>query len=171
MSVTGQLLDSLKTALQSASPTRTVTRNLEDFGRRDLAELEQGVFTLISRGRQPQRDETVTLNVLLVGQIAVQEGSAPSAVEEAELLMVDEIDAFMRGAQGARVMLDGGIQQSQQVDAPYGWVAARLAIGPVELAAYEDAGSLADFITYHADHRLVDGGNEPSAIDEVTLPT
>ncbi len=166
MSAIGIILEALKTALQAAAPARVVTRELRDFGDRSEVDLKQGIYTLISRGQQEMRSRREYLRVLLVGQVMVDEKAAGDALEEAELLMIDELRRFKDGVQGAQVNI-ASWQQSQQIERPHGWISAELEVGPFDFSTAADPATLGDFITFKADY-VEDG--QTLASDEVTLP-
>lgn len=185
-SAIGTLLGSMATALGAAAPGRSVTRALKDFGDRTKAELTAGVYTLLSRGQDKIDDYSEYLKVMLVGQIQLSENATPDQIEEAELLMVDEVRRFARGCQGANVSVKGW-QQSQQLEAPYGWISVDLLVGPFDLVPPLDTAVLADFITFHADTDIPpfetaaehakwleeppdQTTSKPDAEDSVTLP-
>ena len=120
----------IKTLLAAALPLRIVTRDLLDFGQRDCT---AGVYTLVSNGEGGYQNlngrEAMdgTQRILLVGQIQLGEDVAPSAIEDAELAMVDEIKAFLRARPSTIVQwYMTGCRQSQQMDAPFGWVSIDL---------------------------------------------
>ncbi len=120
----------LKTTLAAAYPARTVTRDLLDFSDRPEAELKAGVYALLAgpedgfpnyRGRESNFG---TLRPVIVGQIQVEESAAPSALEDAESDMIDEIKAFTRTVlpSGIDSLLLERYRRSEQLEHPYGWV-------------------------------------------------
>ena len=130
----GELLNlrtALKAALATALPARVVTRDFKDFSQRQEADLLTGVISLIGAGEKDYANylgratQLGTVPFVLVGQIKLAETAAPSAVEDAEDLLAEEIKAFCR-APGDPLL--GGIlmrsfRQSGQLEAPYGWIA------------------------------------------------
>src|SRR3990167_426890 len=119
----------IKTLLAAALPLRIVTRDLLDFGQRTNTELTAGIYTLVSNGEGGYENlngrEAMdgTQRILLVGQVQLGEDVVPSAIEDAELAMVDEIKAFLRARPSTIVQLYmTGFRQSKQMDAPFGWV-------------------------------------------------
>ena len=123
----------LQAALATAMPTRVVVRDLKDFADRQKADVAAGVFTLISKGERGYRNYNGREamdgrhSILLVGQIELGEDAAPSAVEDAEFAMVEEVKGFVRALPASLCSLTmSGFQQSGQLDAPYGWVAITL---------------------------------------------
>ncbi|MFH2082080.1 MAG: hypothetical protein ABIK08_11415 [Pseudomonadota bacterium] len=123
-------MTALKAGLAAAMPARVVGRDLKDFGDRSKADIAAGVFTLVSRGEGGFKNYNGREamdgkhRMLLVGQIELGEDAAPSAVEDAEFAMVEDVKGFMRALPPALCSLTmTGFTQSGQVDAPYGWVA------------------------------------------------
>lgn len=169
MSIIGTIIESMKTALATAAPARSVTRALKDFSDRNKTELTAGIYTLISKGQVNTSRYDEHLKVLLVGQIQLTEDSTPDQIEEAELLMIDEIRRFVDGCQGVQVMMKSW-QQSQQIEAPYGWVSAEIQVGPLDLSPSVDLATLGSFITFHADYDLAPKDGTIDATDIVTLP-
>ena len=119
----------IKTQLAIALTARVVTRDLMDFAQRDNADLVKGVYTVVSKTEGGYKNYSGregmdgTQNILLVGQFVLAEDVLPSVVEDAELAMVDEIKTFLRTRPAALAQLYmTGFRQSQQMDAPYGWV-------------------------------------------------
>lgn len=129
MSELSTRMDLIKTLLAAALPARVITRDFQDFAARDSAELEQGIYTLMSRSEGSYQNYSGreamdgAQRILLVGQIQLGEDALPSAIEDAEFALVDEIKAFLRSrpAQLAQLYMTG-FRQSQQLEAPYGWV-------------------------------------------------
>lgn len=133
MSEIGDRLELIRTTLAAALPSRFVTRDLMDFAARKDSELQTGIFTLVSRGESGYQNllgrSAMDGNhkMLLVGQIQLDEHALPSAVEDAELAMVDEIKVFLRSLPPALCRLQmSGFRQSQQIEAPFGWVSIDL---------------------------------------------
>lgn len=130
------LRNALKTALATAMPTRVVTRDFMDFAQRAEADLVKGVVSLIGAGEKDyagylgRATQLGTVPFVIVGQIKLAEVAMPSAVEDAEDLLAEEIKAFCRNPGSA---LLGGIlmrsfRQSGQMEAPYGWIAVELEV-------------------------------------------
>ena len=130
------LRNALKTALATAMPTRVITRDFKDFAQRAQSDLTAGIITLIGAGEKDfaqilgRATQLGTVPFVVVGQIALAESAAPSAVEDAEDLMAEEIKAFI--ANPGSPLLGGitltGFRQSGQVDAPYGWIACDIEV-------------------------------------------
>lgn len=186
MSIIGALLNSMKTALLAAAPGRIVTRTLEDFSDRKKTDLQAGIYTLVHRGQGEITDEDEYLKVLLVGQMELGEKATGEQIEEAELIMSEEVKRFARYATGARVRIKSW-QQSMQLERPNGWISAEIEVGPFSLTPEIAAGTLSDFITFHADYDIPPhetgaerakwlreppdtSTSKPDAEDHVTLP-
>lgn len=150
MSAVKPILDAVKVALATAAPTRVTTRKLEGFAERKSSDLEAGVFTLISKGERRVDQDYSFINCLLVGQLLLGEDVDGEAVEEAELLMIDDIRRFMGGVQGCQVNMKSW-SQSQQIELPYGWVAVELELGPFILSSGPDETTLDNFTTLASD--------------------
>lgn len=153
MSSIKPILDALRDALLACAPSRVVTRKLEGFAERNALELEVGIFTLISQGEPRIEQGSNILHCLLVGQVLLHEESDGEAIEEAELLMVDDVRRFMDGVQGCQVRMTSW-NQSQQVELPYGWITANLEVGPFNFDIGVDESTLNDFSTLASDYDI-----------------
>lgn len=123
----------LLVALAAACPARVVSRDLKDFADRTKTELTAGVFTLISIGESGYRNYNGREamdgrhRMLLVGQVQLAEDADPSAVEDAEFAMVEDVKAFVRSLPtNLCSMVMTGFRQSGQLEVPYGWVSIDL---------------------------------------------
>jgi len=153
MSQFGIIIDMISAALKQASPQRVVTRDLKDFSDHDAQDIQKGVFTLINQNVHADENDIEYLDLLLVGQIELAEGALPSAIEEAELTMIDEVRHFCQGLYGTQIVR-GKFRQSAQLDAPYGFISGTLRVGPFNFDMPLDA-SLAPFIFFHADSQQI----------------
>lgn len=138
-----QRMTDLVTAIQTAAPTRVVTREYKDRAYIDPADLIAGVFTVISRGVKgfsnlPGRMASFGRHqVLVTGQMVIDEETLGRAatgpeVEAAEFAMVAELQATARSSLPESI---GGLEmiefaQSGQHERPHGWVAVKFEIGP-----------------------------------------
>jgi hypothetical protein len=120
----------LKAAMAAAMPARVITRDLRDFAEREEADLLAGVVTLVGAGEKDYVDllggayDQGTVPFTVVGQVKIGEGTSPSAVEDAEDALMEEIKAFVINP-GSDLL--GGIRllgwrQSGQLEHPYGWI-------------------------------------------------
>lgn len=121
--------EALKSAMAAAMPTRVVTRDHKDFGERAEDDLVKGVVTIVGLGEKDlsqwvgRETHLGTLPLLIVGQIKVAEGRAPSEVEDAEDTLIEEIKAFCAAPpSGLGGLSMKGWRQSGQLEAPWGWV-------------------------------------------------
>lgn len=134
--VLSEALESLKTALASALPTRVVTRDLLNFDRRAESDLEAGVLTVIAsressyanyRGREADLGK---LSVAAVGQLKLPEDALPSEVEDAEFAFAEEVKAFLQTALPVEAVTLLETRFSGQLEAPYGWFAMDWEVWP-----------------------------------------
>lgn len=128
------LRDSLKSAMALAIPARKVTRDLRDFADRDEGDLLDGIFTILGQGEKDYAQylgrlaQLGTLPIIVIGQVKVAETAVPSAIEDAEDLMAEDLKAFCRtGLPGYHLSMLS-FRQSGQLEHPYGWIAAELEI-------------------------------------------
>ncbi|MFP4615568.1 MAG: hypothetical protein ACLFRB_06800 [Thiohalorhabdus sp.] len=147
MSKLGAVRTGLRDALAEAAPSRIVTRDFQPFAQRDEADLRAGVFAFLGRGQEQVEEYSDHLKIALVGQCLVAESDAPSAVEELEDTLSEEMRSFARGVYGTYVGIQAW-QQSGQLEHPYGWIAAELDVGPIDLTLPE--GELETLITYRS---------------------
>jgi len=170
MSVYAPVMQSLVTALQAASPLREVTRDLKDFAERSSDQLFMGVFTLIAHGIDIDESDLEWLNVLLVGQCEMPDDKTPpSAIEEAELQMIDDVRRFALNSFGVVHIVRGNIRQSAQVDAPYGWISMTLRVGPFDMQEPANLTSMQPFLLFHAESQT-NANLTPEIITEEVLP-
>lgn len=148
------ILDAVKAALAAAAPTRVVTRKLEGFAERNSVDLEKGVFTLLNTGRRDEDAHISYLKGMLVGQLLLGEDADGEAVEEAELVMMDDVARLVSGVQGCRIIPVGEWKQSRQIELPYGWISVDLEIGPFDLSIGVDEAGLSDFTTLATDYDI-----------------
>lgn len=129
-------LENLKNALQSAMPTRVVTRDLMNFDLRQEADLEAGVLTVAAnreRGYANYRGREADLgrmSLLVVGQLKMPENALPSEVEDAEFVFAEEVKGFLQGALPVQAADLLETRFSGQLDAPYGWFAMDMEVLP-----------------------------------------
>lgn len=131
MSTLGSVLDSIVTQFQAVAPSRTITRSFKSFANLSDGDLSGGRFTLKVAGVENYQNavglvmEQGTAKLVIYGQIKLPEDATGEALEEAELLMVEDVRSLAAaldpGLTGA--LLPIRHTQSQQVDHPYGWVA------------------------------------------------
>ncbi|HET8555282.1 MAG TPA: hypothetical protein VFL78_10685 [Rhodanobacteraceae bacterium] len=130
----------LRTALAAALPSRNVTRSFVMHTMLPDADLAPGRITVISAGvadypyetsdyngspTGPRQTEDATLQLIITGQIKLPEGTDPAAVEDAESDLLADLEVFADAAIADPEMVALRIlraRQSQQLDAPYGWI-------------------------------------------------
>ncbi|MBR8137189.1 hypothetical protein [Burkholderia cenocepacia] len=119
-SVQGKYLQAFAEGLQRVYESRMVTRDLRDFSQRKLADLQRGIFVIVANGTTAD-DNLESFRFSLVGQTRVPEKAPNSDIEEAELRMIDQLRAYIRGLRGHSISYSE-FSQSQQLEAPHGWV-------------------------------------------------
>ena len=92
-------------------------------------------------------------DVLDLRRNGIDEDAGGDAIEEAELVMVDDIRRFIGGVQGCQVRMTSW-GQSQQIDLPFGWVSAELEIGPFNFDIGPDETLLNNFTTLATDYDI-----------------
>lgn len=130
--------DLLKTTLAAKFPARVVTRDFLDFAQRSDADLAAGVYTIISLGESGfanfvgREAQLGTRNVMILAQIRVAENAAPSAAEDAEGTLIDEIKDLCNDVLPAGIdsLLLVSYKQSGQLEHPNAWVAFEMEVGP-----------------------------------------
>ncbi len=137
MSALGARMDAIANGFAAAFPLRVVRRSFVDFNLLKKADLDKGVFTFTSTGE----DDFTNVNgymakdggqdIRLIGQVQIAENKnkdqAGQQIEEAEFLMVEDLKTFCGNVPEALCQLElVSWVQSQQIEEPYGWIAARL---------------------------------------------
>lgn len=136
MSDLGDRMELIKTTLAAKYVDRVVTRDFLPMENRKDADLVKGIYTILSRdegnyqnynGREGMDGSQ---QIKIVGQFVLPEATVkdtPSAIENAEFVMVDEIKAFLRTRPAPLAQLFmRRFFQSMQLDAPYGWISVDL---------------------------------------------
>ncbi|MGH8764209.1 MAG: hypothetical protein ACRET8_00675 [Burkholderiales bacterium] len=134
MSELGTRMAAIASALQTRFPARKVRRSYVDFNLMKDADLVAGVYTVMSNGEDDLVSQAGYIakdgkqKIRLLAQLRVQENKdtdeAGALIEEAELVMVDEVKEFFRNLPPELcLMVLSGWRQSTQVELPYGWVA------------------------------------------------
>lgn len=128
-----QRMSSLRDALQTACPSRIVTRSFADFADRESEHLAAGIYTVMSQGEGEYQNlngraaRDGVQRIVLSQQIELTEQDSGEDIEEAEFAMIEEVKAFMRALPASLCCLEmTGFQQSGQLDRPYGWVLVNL---------------------------------------------
>ncbi|MCB5187379.1 hypothetical protein LG200_05090 [Methylobacillus caricis] len=132
-------MELLKSALADRFPHRVVTRDLKDFSQRDCADLKRGVYTLLHSaegnytnllGRSAAHG---VRSIKIIGQLQIDDGEPPSAMENLEGAMLDEIKEITNNyPAGISHLLLIDCRSSEQMDVPWGWIACRLEMMAVD---------------------------------------
>lgn len=126
----------LKSTLAAKFPARVVTRDFQDFAQHSDADLAAGVYTLIALGERGfanfvgREAQLGTRNVMILAQIKLAESTTPSAAEDAEGVLIDEIKDFCNDVLPAGIdgLLLTSYKQSGQMEHPNAWVAFEMEI-------------------------------------------
>jgi len=133
--VAGELkaaMDAVAAGLAAACPGRFVSRDFVPLARRTAEELEAGVLAVAALGEsgfanyRGREAELGVLRVVVVGQVKVAEASMPSALEDAEFALAEQVKAWLASGPllaPVRQCLARSFRQSGQLEHPYGWVA------------------------------------------------
>lgn len=139
MSGLTDVMNAVRTLVTDTVPAgRVVTRSWKDFDGHLQADLEAGIYTLVSQaerdyanyyGREAQLG---TQTILISGVFVLPEDATGEQIEDGEFEMVEELQAVAQ--ERAKPAIIGalqlmGFQQSGQLEAPYGWVLARFENG------------------------------------------
>lgn len=133
MSELGDRMALIVSTLRTQLPARVITRDLADFADRATEDLARGVITVLSKGEggyanYPGRAAMDgRQEILIVGQQELAESAAPSAIEDAEFALIEDVQGFLRALPATLCRLDmRAFRQSMQLDHPYAWVAIDL---------------------------------------------
>ncbi len=137
MSELSTRMELIKAALAALYPARIVTRDFKDPSLRSQSELAQGVYTLLS-GSEDQYTNVPNYSaqeghqhMVIVADIELAETVAPSAVEDAEFTLIDEIKYFVRHLPATLCVMNlVSLVQSGQIAHPRGWVVFQLEYVP-----------------------------------------
>lgn len=137
MSELSTRMELIKAALAALYPARIVTRDFKDPSLRSQSELAQGVYTLLS-GSEDQYTNVPNYSaqegrqhMVIVADIELAETVAPSAVEDAEFTLIDEIKYFVRHLPTTLCVMNLiSLVQSGQIAHPRGWVVFQLEYVP-----------------------------------------
>ena len=139
LSELGTRLEAIKVALAARYMARVVTRDLKGFAEHKDADLKKGVYSIVSIGeRNFKIAPRISMGwgkhgMLLVGQIRLDEKTKPnpSDVEEAELLMRDEVKAFLENLTPELApLICTDWRQGAESEHPDGWVSFDLEFKP-----------------------------------------
>ena len=141
MSALGVRMAAIIAALAAAYPARRVRGSFSDFNLLPKADLVSGVYTLVSAGEEDFTNVSGYVakdgkqGLRLIGQIQLPEQKdkalAGAAIQEAEFVMIEEVKAFLNNLPETLCLLTlVRWAQSQQMEEPYGWIAAELEYVP-----------------------------------------
>lgn len=128
------IMTTLETALNTALPSRIVTREAKDFAQRPYEDMQQGVVTIVSLGAdnldQPRNlmEMAGRLSILLLFEFTLDESAGGLAVEQAEnAFWTSELLPFLK-APGLSLcpLVPQRLMKSAQRAAPNGWVSVEL---------------------------------------------
>jgi hypothetical protein len=129
-------MELIKTELAAYLPDRVITRDFMDITQRKESDLSSGIFTILSDGEGEYANYATREGMdgrqalMIIGQFELPESvikDTPSAIENAEFVMVEEIKSFLRQRPPLLAqMFMKNFRQSLQMDAPYGWVSIKL---------------------------------------------
>ncbi len=130
-------ISALQTALIATLPsTRQIDLGFIPYTDRTPDELYAGCWNIVAAGEGDYHNgmgmaaKEGTLQVQLVGHIAVEDDAVRASLQQAEIDMAEEIKAFVRlGLIGMTLVLER-IEQSRLLEHPYGWVVAFLDVRP-----------------------------------------
>jgi len=117
-------------ALAVAMPARVITGRKRHYTDHAAADLTAGVLTVISLGEGEYKQDIGlvakegTQHLLFIGHIKLAESATGDQVEQAEINFIEELKAALRtGVTGLHLTLQS-IEQSAQLETPYGWFVA-----------------------------------------------
>lgn len=122
-------------ALQAGMPSRLVSRSYQQQSQHSDADLRKGVVTLLAAGarefNEPLQRELgeATIGAALVGYLLTGEPDQSKqglAVEQAELTLFAEIQDAILNATTLCGLDIVDMNQSRQLEAPYGWIVVNL---------------------------------------------
>jgi len=129
-------LDAIETAFVTALSTRIIKRELMHFDDHEEAEINAGVLMIASQGEGNYSEslgmvaKEGTQRLLLIGHLKLAEAASSLDVENAEIDFIEELKAALRlGVDGLSFSLKN-VEQSAQLDKPYGWFVASVDAGP-----------------------------------------
>lgn len=135
-------LNAFETALKAALPTRIIKRELMHFDKHTAAEISAGVLMLVSKGEGSYSQvpgmvaKEGTLYLTLIGHLKLAETNTGQELETAEINFIEEIKAALRiNVPGMSLKLNN-IDQSAQLDFPYGWLVASVDVTPPQQNTY-----------------------------------
>lgn len=117
-------------ALQTAMPTRVVTGRKQHYTEHSAANLTAGVLTVVSLGESNYKQDAGlvgkegTQQLMFIGYLKLAETATGDQVEQAEINFIEDLKTALRaGVTGLSLTLQN-IEQSAQLETPYGWFVA-----------------------------------------------
>jgi len=135
-------LDAIEAALVVAMPARIIKREMLHYDAHTVAELTAGVLMLTSQGEGSYSEslgmvaKEGTQKLLVIGHIKLPESATGRDVETAEINFIEELKSMLRtGVPGLSFKLVN-VEQSAQLEKPYGWFVASVNAGPPQENTY-----------------------------------
>ncbi len=130
-------MELIKTSLQAAWPLRVVTRDSRDIGEMSEEERTKGVYSIAALGERGYNNTSGYIaqdgrqTITITGDILLPTNEPRSKVEDAEFTMMEEIKHWLRNLPPELCLLSlVRISQSNQLNAPAGWIVAELEYTP-----------------------------------------
>lgn len=120
-------LELIKSQLQLIAPSRTVTRTFKEWSLYNQEQRLAGVLTIISNGLQIQTNQKLH-NIIITGQIDVLENDSGEILEQKEFELFNNIETLVSQRNIPLNFGNTPLQQSQQLEHPYGWIVSELQI-------------------------------------------
>lgn len=127
-----QRMGALIASLEAALPARIIKRGLIPYDDHGADELAAGVVMLISDAEQEySRALGMTARepihkLIVVGHLKIAETATAADLEDAEQDLMEDIKAWIRAGLDGMDLQPESIQQSRQLEFPYGWIVAHI---------------------------------------------
>ena len=169
------LIDTVKAS--ALGPKLRVTEALpgrltDDVLRRFMTNAPGVYFTFIG-GRNPRQATDAMLDSMWAAYVVTDRNDDPRVLGPSEI--IDVLVPLLHG----HTITDIGTLQFERVENLFNIskdklgakvYAVTFSIPGIGFPYEADMTTLNDFITYHAEHSMAEGTDEPAAIDEITLP-
>jgi len=134
------ILQAITERLGEINPDRLVTREWKDFALRQDPDLRRGVWMVLFGGitRYPyetsdngmdtdvlRASENGRVRISIVGQVLLDAGATGLDVEEAEFVLIHELEQLADEAMATeplQALVLQSVVNSQQIETPYAWV-------------------------------------------------
>ncbi len=132
-------MEAIKISLAAFRPLRVVTRDVKDPANHPRADRLKGIYTIVALSEGDYTNVPNYLaqdgrqSFLILGDIDLAPNQAPSKIEDAEGLMLDDIKAWVRSTAGSPTLCLVRLLRtvfSGQVASPSGWIACELDYQP-----------------------------------------